>query len=222
VAEQMPLLAGYAAASIQELIATGPRAGHPVRGLRTAAAVGDGEKLRCARREGFSLHANVALDARAREQLEHLCRYLLRLPLALDRHREPQWAAHLPASPSAPRWRHASAAGSPGAHRETLRGNCPSSVSPAPLPWRPGPALPTPLRSRPSLPPRSWAGWWTAAAGSVGAGDPPPSILGCGRTLMGGRDEAGVRDRRAAVPALRGAAPPCRWVHRGAEAARSP
>lgn len=38
VAEQMPLLAGYAAASIQERIATGPRAGQPVRRLRTAAA----------------------------------------------------------------------------------------------------------------------------------------------------------------------------------------
>ena len=38
VAEQMPLLAGYTAASIQELVATGPRAGHPVRLLRTAAA----------------------------------------------------------------------------------------------------------------------------------------------------------------------------------------
>jgi putative transposase len=85
VAEQMPLLAGYAAASIQELIAAGPRAGHPVRRLRTAAAVVDTAQPRCARLAGFSLHANVALDARAREQLEHLCRYLLRPPLALDR-----------------------------------------------------------------------------------------------------------------------------------------
>jgi hypothetical protein len=34
VAEEMPLLAGYAAASIQERIATGPRAGQPVRLLR--------------------------------------------------------------------------------------------------------------------------------------------------------------------------------------------
>ena len=81
----MPLLAGYAAASIQELIASGPRAGHPVRRLRTAAAVVDGVKRRCARLEGFSLHANVALPAHAREQLEHLCRYLLRPPLALER-----------------------------------------------------------------------------------------------------------------------------------------
>ena len=77
----MPLLAGYAAASIQDRIATGPRAGQPVRRLRTAAAVGDGAKLRCARREGFSLHANAALPAHAREQLEPLCRYLLRPPL---------------------------------------------------------------------------------------------------------------------------------------------
>jgi hypothetical protein len=78
VAEQMPLLAGYAAASIQERLATGPRAGQPVRLLRTAAAVVvDGAKLRCARREGFSRHANVALPAHPREPLEHLCRYLL-------------------------------------------------------------------------------------------------------------------------------------------------
>jgi hypothetical protein len=35
-----PLLAGYAAASIQERIATGPLAGHPVRRLHTAAAAG--------------------------------------------------------------------------------------------------------------------------------------------------------------------------------------
>src|SRR5262245_19213217 len=85
VAEQMPLLACYVAASIQEVIATGPRAGRPVRRLRTAAAVVDEAKLRCARLEGFSLHANVARPAHAREQLEHLCRYLLRPPLALER-----------------------------------------------------------------------------------------------------------------------------------------
>jgi Putative transposase/Transposase zinc-binding domain len=85
LAEQMPLLAAYAAASIQDRVAAGPRAGHPVRRLRSAAAVVDGAKPRCARLEGFSLHANVALPAHAREQLEHLCRYLLRPPLALER-----------------------------------------------------------------------------------------------------------------------------------------
>ncbi len=74
VAEQMPLLAGYASASIQELVASGPRAGHPVRRLRSAVAVVDVQKPRCARLEGFSLHANVALPAHARGALEHLCR----------------------------------------------------------------------------------------------------------------------------------------------------
>lgn len=85
VAEQMPLLAGFASASIQELLASGPRAGHPVRRLRSAAAVVDEQKPRCARLEGFSLHANVAVPAQARDALEHLCRSLLRPPLALER-----------------------------------------------------------------------------------------------------------------------------------------
>jgi hypothetical protein len=40
---------------------------------------------RCARLEGFSLHADVAVRAHRRDQLEHLCRYLLRPPLALER-----------------------------------------------------------------------------------------------------------------------------------------
>ena len=80
VAEQMPLLAAYAAASIQERVAAGPRAGHPVRRLRSAPAVVDGTELRCARLEGFSLHATSPCLAHAREQLEHLCRYLLRRP----------------------------------------------------------------------------------------------------------------------------------------------
>jgi hypothetical protein len=37
------------------------------------------------RLEGFSLHANVAVPAQARDALEHVCRYLLRPPLALER-----------------------------------------------------------------------------------------------------------------------------------------
>ena len=85
MAEQLPLLAGYASASIQEQVASGPRAGHPVRRLRSAAAILDDQKPRCARLEGFSLHANVAVAPHARDQLEHLCRYLLRPPLTLER-----------------------------------------------------------------------------------------------------------------------------------------
>lgn len=70
VAEAMPLLAGLASASIQEQLGKGPRAGHPVRRLRTAAAVVDEDKRRCARLEGYSLHADVAVAAHARERLE--------------------------------------------------------------------------------------------------------------------------------------------------------
>jgi len=45
----------------------------------------DEAKPRGARLKGFSLHANKAVAAGAREQLEHLCRYLLRPPLAQER-----------------------------------------------------------------------------------------------------------------------------------------
>lgn len=85
VAVASTLLAGYASASIHGLVASGPRAGHPVRRLRSAAAVVDAAKPRCARLDGFSLHANVAGPAHARARLEHLCRSLLRPLLALER-----------------------------------------------------------------------------------------------------------------------------------------
>jgi Putative transposase len=62
----------------------GPRAGQPVRRLRSAAAV-TATARRSARLEGFSLHADVAVPAHRRDQLERLCRYLLRPPLALER-----------------------------------------------------------------------------------------------------------------------------------------
>ncbi len=103
VAEPMPLLAGFAAASIQERLATGPRAGHSVRRLRTAAAVVDTSKPRCARLEGFSLHAHVSVAAHARAQLEHVCRYLLRPPLALERLTESSGGQLLYALPHARR-----------------------------------------------------------------------------------------------------------------------
>jgi hypothetical protein len=97
VAEQMPLLAGYAAASINELIATGPRAGHPVRRLRSAAAVVDAQKLRCARLEGFPLHANVALEGHAREQLAPRSRLRSQVVPHWSRQGEPCGAGPMPA-----------------------------------------------------------------------------------------------------------------------------
>jgi hypothetical protein len=72
------------AASLQGRVARGPRAGQPLRRLRSAAAAAPAGP-RCARLEGFSLHADIAVRAHRRDQLEHLCRSLLRPPLALER-----------------------------------------------------------------------------------------------------------------------------------------
>lgn len=83
-AAQEPLFASTLAASLQGRVALGPRAGQPVRRLRSAADVTTTGR-RSARLEGFSLHAAVAVPARRRDQLEKLCRYLVRPPLALDR-----------------------------------------------------------------------------------------------------------------------------------------
>ena len=55
-----------------------------LRRLRSAASA-QTTAPRCARLEGFSLHADVAVPARRRDQLERVCRYLLRPPLALER-----------------------------------------------------------------------------------------------------------------------------------------
>jgi hypothetical protein len=83
-AVQEPLFASAVAASLQGRIALGLRAGQPVRRLRSAAtATATGR--RSARLEGFSLHADVAVPARRRDQLEKLCRYIVRPPLALER-----------------------------------------------------------------------------------------------------------------------------------------
>jgi hypothetical protein len=55
-----------------------------VRRLRSAAAVTVTGR-RSARLEGFSLHADVAVPARRRDQVERVCRYILRPPLAVER-----------------------------------------------------------------------------------------------------------------------------------------
>ena len=83
-AAQAPLFASAVAASLQGRVALGPRAGQPVRRLRSAAAVTPTGR-RSARLEGFSLHADVAVPARRRDQLERLVRYLVRPPLAVER-----------------------------------------------------------------------------------------------------------------------------------------
>jgi len=69
---------------LQGRVALGPRAGELVRRLRSAAAATPTGR-RSARLAGFSLHADVAVPARQRDQLERVCRYLLRPPLAVER-----------------------------------------------------------------------------------------------------------------------------------------
>jgi len=83
-ASQAPLFAGVVAASLQGRVAFGPRAGQRGRRLRSAAAA-TATGRRSARLEGFSLHADVAVPARRGDQLERLCRYLRRPPLAVAR-----------------------------------------------------------------------------------------------------------------------------------------
>jgi hypothetical protein len=77
-------------ASVQGMVATGPR-----RGCRVLRLGGTGEDAeaaiigkRCAEVAGFNVHANVRVGANDRDGLEHLCRYLARPPIANDRLQE--------------------------------------------------------------------------------------------------------------------------------------
>jgi len=78
------VLAQIQGASVLGRVATGPRAGHRVLrfGQDPAAPVVTSGGPRHAHFQGFDLHANVAVAAGEREQLEHLCRYVLRPPVA--------------------------------------------------------------------------------------------------------------------------------------------
>jgi hypothetical protein len=87
LAEVSPILAQIASASVQGRIALGQHAGTPVGrlgGEPTEPALA-ARGPRQAQLEGFDLHANVRVPPNDRARLEHLCRYLLRPPLAQDR-----------------------------------------------------------------------------------------------------------------------------------------
>ena len=89
-AEQAPVLAGIAAASVQGRVALGPRAGGRVRRYGDPVEGADGTDApalgRChARQDGFDLHAEVRVPAGARDRLDRLSRYALRPPVAQDR-----------------------------------------------------------------------------------------------------------------------------------------
>jgi hypothetical protein len=99
-AEDAPVLAGMAGASVQGTFALGPRAGRRPRPCG-AVPVEDqfredrvpgpgrchacGERRRTAHQEGFDLDAGVWVPADQRHRLERLCRYALRPAVAQDR-----------------------------------------------------------------------------------------------------------------------------------------
>jgi Putative transposase len=87
--DEDPELARTMAASVQQRIAFGERAGQQVR--RIGSGFGDaGERptltgTRCASVNGFSLHANTSILAHRRDQLERLLRYTARGAVSLER-----------------------------------------------------------------------------------------------------------------------------------------
>ena len=84
-----PELARTMAASVQQRLAFGERAGQQVR--RIGSGFGDeGERpalkgSRCANVKGFSVHANTQIPAHRRDLLEQLLRYTARGAVALER-----------------------------------------------------------------------------------------------------------------------------------------
>ena len=84
-----PELARTMAASVQQRIASGERAGQPVRRIGAGfGSEGEAPRLtgpRCARVNGFSLHAQTQIPAHRRDQLERLIRYTARGAVSLER-----------------------------------------------------------------------------------------------------------------------------------------
>ena len=86
-ADEAPVLAGLAAASVQGTVALGPNRGARLRRLGAAsepveASAPDGWH---ARANGFDLHAGLVVPAGQRERLERVCCYTLRPPVPGDR-----------------------------------------------------------------------------------------------------------------------------------------
>ena len=84
---QTTLLDDLANASVQGLVATGPRRGCRMLRLGTTGDDADAtiRSKRCADVAGFNVHANTCARANERERLEHLVKYLARPPIASDR-----------------------------------------------------------------------------------------------------------------------------------------
>jgi hypothetical protein len=85
---EQPLLAELYSASVQGRVAAGPGAGNRLKGVKFEFEMESGDKNPgrcCASQSGFSLHANVCIPAKARRQLENLCRYVARPAVATER-----------------------------------------------------------------------------------------------------------------------------------------
>ncbi len=87
LADEYPTLSGVYSASIQNMIATGPRAGcRVIRIGRDPYAVPVlSRSERHAHLDGFDLHAGKSIRGTDRSRLERLFRYLLRPPITQDR-----------------------------------------------------------------------------------------------------------------------------------------
>ncbi len=83
---EQPLLAELYGASVQGRVATGSKVGERIAtaGIEEEFENKKGGR-RCANLSGFSLHANVGIPAKARRQLEMICRYVARPPIAMER-----------------------------------------------------------------------------------------------------------------------------------------
>ena len=78
LAEDDPLLAVCTQASLLNRVAVGERRGRLVAMVKTEPVVAKPHGRRCAMVDGFNLHANTYVPARARPKLERLCRYITR------------------------------------------------------------------------------------------------------------------------------------------------
>src|SRR5207237_4447285 len=87
--DDAPELARTMAASVQQRMACGERAGQRVRrigaGFGSAGEVPTLTGPHCASVQGFSLHANTDIPAHRRDQLERLIRYTARGAVSLER-----------------------------------------------------------------------------------------------------------------------------------------
>ena len=86
-AHEQPAFAQILGASVQSRIGIGERAGQRVRRIGEDVSLGQAYLVstRCALCDGFSLHANVQIQANERAALEKLLRYTGRSPIALER-----------------------------------------------------------------------------------------------------------------------------------------